>query len=121
MQRILVVDDDAMFRALLRVMLVGYEVQEAVDGKAGLANYRRARSDVVLMDILMPEQEGLQTIRELRDLDPEVKIVAMSGSGTGPRGHLNIALRFGARRILHKPFSREELVAAVTEVLKTPS
>jgi CheY-like chemotaxis protein len=117
--RILVIDDDSAFRTILRVMLetAGYEVQDAADGKAGVARYRQERSDVVLMDILMPEQEGLQTIRELLHTDPQAKIIAMSAGGEGPTGHLSIALRFGARRTLRKPFSRTELLAALTEVL----
>jgi CheY-like chemotaxis protein len=119
MPRVLVIDDDAMFLVLVRVMLLsaGYEVQEAGDGKAGIARYRQARSDVVLTDILMPKQEGLQTVRQLLVIDPEVKIIAMSVGGEGPFGYLNIALKFGARRILHKPFSLDELVEAIGGVL----
>jgi CheY-like chemotaxis protein len=118
MSRILIIDDDPALRALMRVMLAtaGHEVQEAGDGKAGVARYRQKRSDVVITDILMPEQEGLETIRELRHLDPLVKIIAMSVAGDGPSGHLRIAVKLGARRILHKPFSRDQLLAAVSDV-----
>ena len=121
--RILVIDDDPAFRALMRVMLEtsGYEVQEAGDGKAGVARYREEPSDVVITDILMPEQEGLETIRDLRHLDPQAKIIAMSVGGEGPTGYLSIAVKFGAHRILHKPFSRDELLAAVADVLADQS
>ena len=117
--RILLIDDDTQFRKLVTVMLTsaGYDVQEASNGIAGLASYRQQRADVVLTDILMPEMEGLETIRELRKIDPQVKIIAMSVEGEGRFGHLTIALRMGARRILHKPFSSDELLATVTEVI----
>jgi DNA-binding response OmpR family regulator len=117
--RILLIDDDTQFRKLVTVMLTsaGYDVQEASNGIAGLASYRQQRADVVLTDILMPEMEGLETIRELRKIDPQVKIIAMSVEGEGRFGHLTIALRMGARRILHKPFSSDELLTTVTEVI----
>jgi YesN/AraC family two-component response regulator len=95
----------------------GHGVQEARDGKAGVACYRRNPSDMVLTDILMPEKEGLETIRDLRQVNPQGKLVAMSGAGEGRSGYLNIALRLGARQILNKPFSRDALLAAVTEAL----
>ena len=117
--RILLIDDDEQFRKLVTVMLTsaGYNVQEASNGITGLASYRQQRADVVLADILMPEMEGLETIRELRKIDPQVKIIAMSVSGEGPFGYLSVALRLGAIRILPKPFTRDELLTAVTEVI----
>jgi CheY-like chemotaxis protein len=115
---ILLIDDDDGFRRLVRVLLTtaGYEVQEAANGNVGLACYRQQRSDVVLMDILMPESEGLETIQALKLLDPEVKIIAMSAGGKGMHGHLETAVAFGARRSLHKPFSRDELLSTLADV-----
>jgi DNA-binding NtrC family response regulator len=117
--RILLIDDDAQFRRLVNVMLTatGYGLQEATTGTTGVAAYRQERADVVLLDILMPEKEGLETIRELRQIDPNVKIIAMSGSGEGRFGHLAIALRMGAVRILQKPFSRDDLLRTVAEII----
>jgi YesN/AraC family two-component response regulator len=94
----------------------GYGLQEASNGTEGLAAYRQQRPDVVLMDILMPEREGLETIRELMQIDPQAKIIAMSVTGEKRFGHLSIALHMGAIRILHKPFTRDELLTAITEV-----
>jgi DNA-binding NarL/FixJ family response regulator len=75
---------------------------------------------LVITDILMPEAEGLETIRALRGDDPGVKIIAMSGADRGrASGYLELALKFGARRILPKPFTRDELMTAVAEVLAT--
>ncbi len=117
--RILVIDDDDRFRALLRIMLAtaGYEVQEAADGAAGMVRYDPQLIDVVITDILMPRQEGLETIQALRKRNPRAKIIAMSVSGEGPHGHLTVAMLFGAARILHKPFTRAELLKTITEVL----
>jgi len=117
--RILLIDDDVQFRKLVTIMLTatGYGLQEASNGTAGVAAYRQQCADVVLMDILMPEKEGLETIRELKQIDPKVKIIAMSVSGEGRFGHLNVALRMGAIRILHKPFTRDELLTVITEVI----
>jgi two-component system, chemotaxis family, chemotaxis protein CheY len=119
--RILLIDDNDLLRKMTRRMLAtaGYDVQEAVNGKAGVACYRQQRSDVVITDILMPEQEGLETIRKLRHVDPQVKIIAMSGAGQGRAGYLDLAVKFGARRTLQKPFTMEDLLAAVGEVLAT--
>jgi DNA-binding response OmpR family regulator len=115
---ILLIDDDEQFRKIVTVMLTsaGYTVREASNGTLGVAAYRQESADVVLTDILMPEKEGLETIRELRQSDPQVKIIAMSVTGERRFGHLSIALRMGALRVLHKPFSREELLKAVAEV-----
>jgi CheY-like chemotaxis protein len=75
MARILVIEDDDAVRGLVLRHLVaaGYEVQDAANGKMGLASYRQQRSDLVITDIVMPETEGLETIRELRRVNPQVK------------------------------------------------
>jgi len=117
--RVLLIDDDELFRRLVHVMLTsaGYDVQVAANGKVGIACYRQQRSDVVITDILMPVGEGLETIEALKAFDPDVKIIAMSSGGEGEFGYLQTAVAFGARRILHKPFSRDELLLTLTAVL----
>jgi CheY-like chemotaxis protein len=117
-RRILLIDDDDAFRGLVTAMLTtaGYDVQEAADGKRGLLAYRQQPSDVVLTDILMPVADGLETIQALKRIDPDVKIIAMSVTGEGPFEHLETAVAFGARRILRKPFSRDELLSTLNDV-----
>jgi CheY-like chemotaxis protein len=120
MPRILVIEDNDAVRRMVGRVLVdeGYEVQEAADGSAGLNAYREQPSDLVITDIVMPDTEGLETIRELRRHDPSARIIAMSSAGgSGPAGYLELALKFGARRILTKPFTHDELRTAVAEVL----
>jgi CheY-like chemotaxis protein len=77
MARILLIDDDDAFRRMLRQVLEreGYQVEEASDGLKGLQHYRAAPTDLIITDILMPEQEGLETIRRLREESPEAKIM----------------------------------------------
>jgi CheY-like chemotaxis protein len=120
MAQILVIDDDAMLQRVLKEILLflGHEVRQAFDGKEGVRLCRESPPDLVLTDILMPEQDGLQTIRELRRLCPEVKIIAMSGGSLVWPGidSLSFASRFGARHVLHKPFAHHELQAALNAV-----
>jgi DNA-binding response OmpR family regulator len=118
--RILLIEDDEPLRDTLRKTFAraGYEVDDAPNGKAALQAYRRQRSDVVITDIVMPDTEGLETITELRRLAPDVKIIAISGGAIGRADdYLGMARHLGASRILAKPFSGDEILAVVAEVL----
>lgn len=121
MAHVLVVDDDASVRALLRTILEeeGHRVDEAVDGKQGVAHYTRTPLDLVITDVLMPEKDGVELIMELQAHFPDVKIIAMSGGGRGldAQFNLRIASDFGAIRRLEKPFSRQEVLDAVQAAL----
>ena len=123
MPHILLVDDDELLRGALHQILVraGYDVDDASNGKVAVREYRRQRCDVVIMDIVMPDEEGLGTMSELRRLNPNVKIIAISGGGLGKAGdYLGIAQMLGAMRTLAKPFLPEALVAMIAEVLADP-
>ena len=116
MTRILVMDDDQIFRSALRVILegAGYEVADAADGAAGVRLYLQLGADLVLVDIFMPEMDGLQVIRALRTQVPRPHVVAMSGGGTaGQDDILAIAATLGAARTLRKPFTPRELLDAI--------
>jgi DNA-binding response OmpR family regulator len=122
MARILIIDDDPHTRELLRLVLEheSHEVVEASNGREGMALFRAAPTDLVISDILMPEQEGLQTIRELRREFPEAKIIAISSARPGGRmNFFQAATLLGAQRTLRKPFDLDELRQAVREVLGT--
>src|SRR5947208_5482697 len=109
--RILVMDDDGTLRGAIRVALeaAGYEVMEAADGHAGLRLHREQGADLVLVDIFMPERDGLEVIRALRAEQAKPTIVAMSGGGrTGQIEVLEAAAALGASRTLVKPFRSEE-------------
>src|SRR5471030_3027511 len=83
MARILLIDDDDSVRTMLRQTLThfGHTVIEARNGKEGLALFPHAAADLVITDIVMPEQEGLGVLLEWRSKEPPVKIIAMSGGG----------------------------------------
>ncbi|HEY7491705.1 MAG TPA: response regulator [Candidatus Tectomicrobia bacterium] len=118
---ILIIDDDTQLRTALRESLEeeGYEVIEASDGFEGLQHYRTASIDVIILDMLMPRQEGVETITALRQKNPAVKIIAISGGGqTGRMDFLYVATVMGAQRTLRKPFRRQELLDAVRELMQ---
>src|SRR5712691_13322675 len=118
--RILVMDDDELLRGALRVALeaAGYEAMEAADGNAGLRLQREQGADLVLVDIFMPERDGLEVIRALRAQTPQALIIAMSGGGRVVKVYLlQAAARFGASRTLAKPFEPRALLTAVHGLL----
>ncbi len=113
-------DDDELLREALRIVLqgAGYEVMEACDGDVGLRLQREHPADLVLVDIFMPERDGLEVIKALRIESPQVKIIAVSGGGrTGQIEVLSVAAAFGAARTLVKPFAPLELLKAIRELL----
>jgi DNA-binding response OmpR family regulator len=117
--RVLVIDDDAEMRAVLEQTLAsaGYEVALAADGRRGVAQYRALPADLVIVDIFMPNQDGLETITQLRRDFPGVAIIAISGRPGGETMML-AARRMGAVRTVTKPFEPEELLAVVAQELQ---
>ena len=91
----------------------------ASNGEQGLRIYRQEPVDLIITDILMPEKEGIETIIELRQDFPDVKIIAMSGGGRiGTKDYLHLAKIFGVQRTFTKPVAREQLLDAIKELLK---
>jgi len=121
MARILVIDDNADVRAVVADILVsaGHEVEVAEDGGGGIAIQRESPVDLVITDILMPEKEGIETIRDLKEEYPELKIIAMSGAGARLKGtsHLSAAKELGAHAVLRKPFTPDALLDVVEDAL----
>lgn len=118
MSRILVIDDDPDIRAVLGWSLksAGYEVALAADGREGLKAYRTQPADLVITDLYMPNQDGLETIHELDQRYPRPVIIAMSGRAIAGT-MLAIARNLGAIQILQKPFSIDDVLQAVTKAL----
>lgn len=119
MTRILVIDDDVQICNMLERFLSrkGYEVDIAYDGNQGITKFDKARTDLVITDLVMPEKEGIETVMELRAKSPAVKIIAISGGGrVGPESYLEIARELGAQRTFEKPVDFEELLGAVEEL-----
>jgi DNA-binding response OmpR family regulator len=117
--RVLVIDDDAQMRALLRQVLEwsGYAVMEAENGRKGMQMQRENPVELVVTDLIMPEQEGLETISILKKEFPDIKIVAVSGGGRiGPDAYLSAALELGADLVFNKPFVVKEFVEKIREL-----
>jgi CheY-like chemotaxis protein len=120
MPRILLVDDDESFRPMLQATLerFGHEVTAAKNGNEAIARYRERPADLVITDLVMPDKEGVETIRELRRETPPARIIAMSGGGrNNPSVYLTLASQLGAARLLAKPFSHAELLDAIEAAL----
>jgi DNA-binding response OmpR family regulator len=120
MKRILVIDDEEQVLNALGSALAreGYGVVKAFNGIEGMKLHRENPVDLVITDLIMPEKEGIETIRELTAEFPSIKIIAISGGGRiGPEHYLPMAKMFGAQRTLTKPIGRDELVRTVKELL----
>src|SRR5262249_9415552 len=118
MATILVIDDEDSIRTLLKDVLekAGHRVLLAPDGKEGLAMYQANKVDLVLMDILMPNTDGLEATLQLTREYVDAKIIAMTGA-QGDKNFLDVAKLFGALRVFEKPFDLTKLVQAVNEEL----
>jgi len=121
MARILLIDDQEHIRNIIKQILLidGYEVDTAENGKAGLKMVQLHRYDLVITDIFMPEQDGLEVIMELRQQFPDIKIIVMTGGGAKlDIGHLlKMSKYMGADRLFSKPIDFVTLRAAVKELL----
>jgi len=121
--RILLVDDDrnllAGLRRTLNAQCCAWELGFAENGHEALEQLACAPFDVVVTDLFMPMKDGLETIRELRGLYPEIKIIVISGGGWLHNPvFLDIARKLGANYALRKPFRAQELLEAVRNVLQ---
>ncbi|MHB8790347.1 MAG: response regulator transcription factor [Desulfobulbaceae bacterium] len=118
--RVLIIDDDEQIRVLLEQMMhwAGFEVMVAENGKVAMQLQQQNPADLVITDLIMPEQEGLETISRLKKDYQGIKIIAISGGGRiGPEAYLPAALELGADKVFSKPFDVQEIVDAVREML----
>src|SRR5579862_7665394 len=119
MANILVIEDDNHVRMAIEHCLkrAGHVVLTVADGKQGMSQLRRGQIDLVITDIFMPEQEGLETIAALRKKDPKLPIIAISGGNPASEVMLSVAKELGAQCVLQKPFWSDGLLTAVEKVL----
>ena len=119
MATILFIDDEDSVRRLFQVALAGagYRVLIAESGKHGLRLLEHQEVDLILVDIFMPDMDGLEVIQLLRKSRPASKIIAITGR-SGAKNYLDIAKNLGAQDTLMKPFSIQELLHAVSSQLK---
>lgn len=124
MSKILVVDDEEAIRISVTEILEyeQFEVVQAENGREAVKRLETETFDLMLIDLIMPVTEGIETIRIVHKKYPNFKIIAMTGGGrVNPDNYLQIAAQFGANATIAKPFDREQLLAVIDETLALPS
>ena len=119
MTRVLVIEDNEDFADLIRHFLeaAGFSVALAPDGRLGMEIQRHQPADIIVTDIFMPRQDGVETISEMRKEFPDARIIAMTGrESLTDFDALRIANELGAVRTFKKPFDIPDLVAAIREL-----
>lgn len=116
--KILIIDDDDRIRHLFRLWLerAGFEVYEAENGKKGMDVQQETPVDLLICDLIMPVQEGIETITRFSNDYPEIGIIAISGGGKiGPDSYLAVAEQLGAWRVFTKPVDMPLLIETIEE------
>jgi len=122
-RRVLVIDDNPDVGNTIKWLLEseGFAVALAENGAQGLKAQRRQPADIVVTDIFMPEQDGIETIWQLREEFPRVPIIVISGgSSLGRTDYSVVARELGAKKVLRKPFDPRELVELVQQIARPP-
>jgi CheY-like chemotaxis protein len=117
MQSVLLIEDSAQVREVLRLALEseGYPVIEVADGREGVAMFREHHPAVTIVDIIMPDKDGIETVREILAIDPAAIVFTMSGADDD---YQEVARMLGARRGLRKPMILRHLMNALQNLLK---
>ncbi len=118
MAKILIVDDAAFMRMMIKDILTknGYEVAgEAENGAIAVSKYAEIKPDLVLMDITMPEKDGIQALKEIKGSDANAKVIMCSAMGQ--QAMVIEAIQSGARDFIVKPFQADRVLEAVKKVV----
>ena len=121
MAGILLVEDDEDLRTMLKRSLekANYKIIEASNGKEAMKKFKSELVDLVITDLVMPEQDGIGLIMELKKIKSDMKFIAISGGGkAGPANYLSIAETLGANAVFSKPFSINVFLEKVESILK---
>ena len=120
MAKILVIDDEQGIRNLLDTLLrrKGYDVVLAESGRQGLELFRRERPDVIVLDLKMPEMDGLTVLRQIQNLDPGKPVIILTGAGTAEAERQVRAL--GVTEYVEKEFSLHLLGDSLKRILNNP-
>jgi CheY-like chemotaxis protein len=120
MAGILIVEDDKDLREMLKTSLLQrkFTVIEASNGKDALLRFKPSVTDLVITDLIMPDEDGLKVIIKIKEIKPSIKVIAISGGGkAGPGNYLNLAKALGADEIYSKPFSINDLLNKIEDLL----
>jgi two-component system chemotaxis response regulator CheY len=117
MAKILIVDDAEFLRVRITKMLSGdgFEVFEADNGLKAVATYKQIHPDLVLMDVTMPEMDGLSALKEIRSFDPQAKVIMLTA--LGQESVVLEAVKSGARDFVVKPFERDRVMGAIHKLI----
>jgi two-component system, chemotaxis family, chemotaxis protein CheY len=116
---ILLIDDDDSIRALYSkaLQLAGFRVETARNGKEGSRAAEQFQPGLIILDLVMPEQEGIETLLQFQSKYPTIPVIAMSGAA-GASQYLHVADLLGARQTLEKPVEPEALVRTVRSIIE---
>lgn len=117
MPKLLIVDDAQFMRMRCAKLLMehGYDVVEAENGRQALEVYQEVAPDGVLMDVTMPEMDGLEALKRLRRLDPNARVIMLTA--LGQESVVLEAVRAGAKDFIVKPFDRDRLLTSIQRVV----
>ena len=118
MKKVLIVDDAAFMRMAIKRMLDGngFEVVgEAEYGAIAVKKYKELKPDIVTMDITMPEMTGIEALKEIREFDPEAKVIMVSAMGQ--EGMVRETIMLGAKSFIIKPFKNDHVIQTLNKVL----
>jgi DNA-binding response OmpR family regulator len=121
MSVILIIEDDKELREMIKTALIrkDHVVLEAENGKEALIHFKPSVTDLVITDLIMPDEDGLKVIMKIREMKKGIKLIAISGGGkAGPGSYLNLAKALGADAIYPKPFSINDLISKIENLLK---
>lgn len=116
--RILIVDDAAFMRMMIKDILIknGFEVVgEAEDGNQAVEKYKELHPDLVTMDITMPEKDGITALKEIREINPQAKIIMCSAMGQ--QAMVIDAIQAGAKDFIVKPFQADRVMESIQKAL----
>ena len=120
-KKILIADDAAFNRMMLKDILkrAGYEVEgEAPNGKAALDVYKQLHPDLTIMDITMPEMNGVEALKRIKELEPKARVIICSAMGQ--QAMVAQAIQCGAKDFIVKPFEEDRLIASVDKIMSRP-
>jgi CheY-like chemotaxis protein len=121
MSVILIIEDDKELREMIKTALIRKDnvVLEAENGKEALIHFKPSVTDLVITDLIMPDEDGLKVIMKIREMKRSIKIIAISGGGkAGPGSYLDLAKALGADAVYSKPFSVNDLILKIEDLLK---
>lgn len=121
MKNILIIDDNEDMREMLTELLTTakFEVVGVSDALTASRKFKEADFDLAIVDILLPDRNGIELIKEFLKQRPGLKVIVISGGGKlGPKGYLNMANRIGVEHTFAKPFEVSKLLNTVQDLLK---